>query len=41
MESTFLGDLAHAEEIRPAEWTKRGVWQRIREKFDRNLVEQY
>ena len=41
MENTFLGDLGRAEEIHLAEWTKRGVWQRVREKFDRNLVEQY
>jgi phosphatidylserine/phosphatidylglycerophosphate/cardiolipin synthase-like enzyme len=41
MEKTFSNDLAHAEQIDRAEWKKRGVWQRIREKFDRNLVEQY
>jgi cardiolipin synthase len=41
MEKTFSNDLAHAEQIDLAEWKKRGVWQRIREKFDRNLVEQY
>jgi cardiolipin synthase len=41
MENTFLSDLTRAEQVDLGEWRKRGVWQRVREIFDRNLVEQY
>jgi cardiolipin synthase len=41
LESIFVKDLANAKEIILAEWKRRGVWTRAREKLDRNFGEQY
>lgn len=41
MQKAFLDDIAHSKQIDLVEWRKRSLWQRLRENFDRNLVEQY
>jgi cardiolipin synthase len=39
--SSFMSDLEQAEQIKLDEWSKRGLWQRWREIFDRKFVKQY
>ena len=41
MQKVFLDDIARAEQIDIVQWRKRGIWEHIRENFDRNFVEQY
>ena len=41
VEQTFLNDLKQAKEIKLDEWRKRGVWERIKERFWVAFAEQY
>ena len=41
LQETFLADLEKAEEIRPADWARRGLWPRVKERVSVMFSEQY
>jgi cardiolipin synthase len=41
VQATFLADLRKAEEIRPDQWRRRGLWPRVKERVSVMFAEQY
>jgi cardiolipin synthase len=41
MNASFFEDLRRAREIRTEEWRRRGIWERVKERFASLFAEQY
>jgi cardiolipin synthase A/B len=41
LERVFLSDLQRSREIQLDEWRRRGIWERLKERFFVLLAEQY